>query len=156
MRISLVLTGKTREKYLQEGFELYRKRLDHYVPFSCTVIPDLKVTKKTGNMQVQEMEGDQILQRIKPGDFVVLLDERGKHYSSEEFAAYLQSMEGRTGHILFIVGGAYGFSEAVYNRADHKMSLSKMTFSHQMVRLLFVEQLYRAYTILNGEPYHHK
>lgn len=156
MKISLILTGKTKEKYLQDGVSEYVKRLEHYAPFKCHIIPDMKVSRKTSTGIVKQQEGQQILQRVKPADFVVLLDEQGKNYTSEDFAKYISGLEGRTGHTLFIVGGAYGFSEEVYQRANAKLSLSRMTFSHQMVRLIFTEQLYRAFTILKGEPYHHK
>jgi len=156
MKITLILTGKTKAGYLQEGVDDYLKRIRRYVPLSVEIIPDLKVSKKMNTEQVKKLEGQQILQRLKPADHVVLLDERGKRFTSEAFAAYLQALEGRTGQTSFVTGGAYGFSEEVYARCDRKISLSDMTFSHQMVRLIFSEQLYRAYSILNGEPYHHK
>ena len=156
MRISLILTGKTKEKYLQDGVAEYLKRLEHYVPFTCITIPDHKVTKKTDTGFLKVQEGKRVLQRIKAGDYVILLDERGKKYSSVEFSSYLTGLEARTGHAMFVVGGAYGFSEEVYKRANASISLSDMTFSHQMVRLIIAEQLYRAYTIQRGEPYHHK
>ncbi len=156
MKITLILTGKTKAGYLQEGVDDYLKRIHRYVPLAVEIIPDLKVSKKMSTEQVKKLEGQQILQRIRSADHVVLLDERGKRFTSEAFAAYLQSLEGRTGQTSFITGGAYGFSEEVYARCDQKISLSDMTFSHQMVRLIFSEQLYRAYSILNGEPYHHK
>jgi len=155
MRLTLILTGKTREKYLREGVEEYIKRLKHYAPFSVTIINDIKVSKKTGPEQVKKMEGSQILQHLKPADHVILLDEAGKMLSSLGFSEYLSSLEGKTGHSVFVIGGAYGFSDEVLERADAKLSLSLMTFSHQMVRLIFTEQLYRAYTIRKGEPYHH-
>lgn len=156
MRITLILTGKTKERYLQEGIEEYVKRLKHYVPFKVEVIPDAKHSRKTDVMLVKKNEGAQILQKIRSQDHVILLDERGNGFSSEDFASHLADLEGKTGSVVFVVGGAYGFSEEVYSRANEKFSLSKMTFSHQMVRLIFTEQLYRAYTILRGEPYHHK
>lgn len=156
MKLTLILTGKTKAGYLQEGVDEYLKRIARYVPLSVETIPDLKVSRKMNTEEVKKREGLQILQRLKPADHVILLDERGKRFSSEAFAAYLQGLEGRTGQTVFVVGGAYGFSQEVYERGDHKISLSDMTFSHQLVRLLFSEQLYRAYTILNGEPYHHK
>jgi 23S rRNA (pseudouridine1915-N3)-methyltransferase len=156
MKISLILTGKTKESYLQDGVAEYIKRLERYVPFNCITISDLKVKKKTEEAYVKAEEGKLILQRIKAVDFVVLLDERGKKYSSIDFSNYLSALEVRTGHTVFVIGGAYGFSEEVYKRSNASMSLSDMTFSHQMVRLIFTEQLYRAYTIQRGEPYHHK
>ncbi len=156
MRITLILTGKTKEHYLQEGIEEYVKRLKHYIPFSVVVLPDPKLSGKADLTQVKKVEGGQILQKLRSQDHVILLDERGKKYSSEGFASHLAGLEGRTGSVVFVVGGAYGFSDEVYGRANEKFSLSKMTFSHQMVRLIFTEQLYRAYSILRGEPYHHK
>lgn len=156
MRISLILIGKTKERYLQEGIEEYVKRLKRYIPFKVEVIPDGKHSRKTDVNLVKKSEGEQILQRVRNQDHVILLDERGKTFSSEGFATHLADLEGKTGSVVFVVGGAYGFSEEVYGRANEKFSLSKMTFSHQMVRLIFTEQLYRAYTILRGEPYHHK
>jgi 23S rRNA (pseudouridine1915-N3)-methyltransferase len=156
MRITLILIGKTKEKYLQDGVAEYIKRLERYVPFTCITIPDLKVSKKTETGYIKTQEGKLILQRIKGGEFVILLDERGKKYSSIDFSRYLSGLEARTGHTIFVVGGAYGFSEDIYKRSNASLSLSDMTFSHQMVRLIFTEQLYRAFTIQRGEPYHHK
>lgn len=156
MKITLLLTGKTKELYLQEGVNEYFKRVQRYVPFNAVVLPDVRVSGKISEEIVKNREGEQILQRIKSTDHVVLLDEGGIQHSSEEFAAYLSGLEGRTGHTVFLVGGAYGFSVEVIRRSNYKLSLSHMTFSHQMVRLIFAEQLYRAYTILKGEPYHHK
>ncbi|HER08556.1 MAG TPA: 23S rRNA (pseudouridine(1915)-N(3))-methyltransferase RlmH [Bacteroides sp.] len=156
MRITLVQTGKTRDPFIREGMEAFRKRLVHYVPFEIATIPDLK---KQGNMtmnEVQESEGSQMLRRIKADDHVVLLDERGEQYSSIAFAEYLNGLQGSVNRLLFVIGGPYGFSEAVYRRADSRVSLSRLTFSHQLVRVIFMEQLYRAFTILKGEPYHHE
>jgi 23S rRNA (pseudouridine1915-N3)-methyltransferase len=152
---TLVFTGKTRESYLREGVNEYLKRISRYAPITSVTIPDHKLSGKAGRDDVKRVEGEQILKRVKPGDYVVLLDESGKSYSSNEFARHLSGLEGRTGHTVFVVGGAYGFSDQVYQRGNERLSLSAMTFSHQMVRLIFTEQLYRAYTILNGEPYHH-
>ena len=156
MRITLILTGKTKSDYIAEGIGEYIKRIKRYVPFEVIIIPDIKSTRKTDSRLVKKNEGQQILQKIKPGDYLILLDERGRSYSSEKFAAHISALEGRTGSVVFVVGGAYGFSEDVYSLANEEFSLSKMTFSHQMVRLIFTEQLYRAFSILNGEPYHHK
>ncbi len=156
MKITLLYTGKTRFSYLEEGVGDYLKRIRRYVPLEVVVIPDVRVSKKTGQPEVKRQEGAQIMKRIKPADHVVLLDEGGKRYSSVQFARHLASLEGKTGQTVFVTGGAYGFAEEIYRRADEKLSISDMTFSHQMVRLIFAEQLYRAYTILNGEPYHHK
>lgn len=156
MKLKLILTGKTKAGYLQEGLDEYLKRISRYAPFAVETIPDLRVSGKMRTDEVKKQEGQQILQRLKPTDHVVLLDEHGKRFTSEAFAHYLVGLEGRTGQTVFIIGGAYGFSEEVVARCDQQLSLSDMTFSHQMVRLIFAEQLYRAYTILNGEPYHHK
>lgn len=156
MKITLLFTGKTKEKYLREGIDEYVKRIKRYVPFNSISIPDLKVTKKTGLDYIKIQEGSQLLQRIKAADFVILLDEKGSEYSSVGFAKYISDLEGKTGHLVFVIGGAYGFSKELLNRANAKVSLSKMTFSHQIVRLIFTEQLYRACTIIKGEPYHHK
>jgi 23S rRNA (pseudouridine1915-N3)-methyltransferase len=155
MRLTVLFTGKTRERYLKEGVAEYMKRIGRYAPLTTITLPDLKISGKMAQEQVKKMEGEQILKKLKPADHVVLLDERGKMFSSTQFAQHLSSLEGRTGHTVFIIGGAYGFSDEVQQRANATLSLSLMTFSHQMVRLIFAEQLYRAYTILKGEPYHH-
>ncbi|MDF1572084.1 MAG: 23S rRNA (pseudouridine(1915)-N(3))-methyltransferase RlmH [Bacteroidales bacterium] len=156
MKLKLILTGKTKAGYLQEGVDEYVKRIKRYAPLIVEMIPDLRLSGKMSTGEVKKLEGQQILQRLRPSDHVILLDERGKRFTSEAFAHYLEGLEGRTGQTVFVTGGAYGFSEEVLDRGDQKISLSDMTFSHQMVRLIFSEQLYRAYTILNGEPYHHK
>jgi 23S rRNA (pseudouridine1915-N3)-methyltransferase len=156
MKITLIVTGKTKESYLQEGIEEYVKRIRHYVPFNMITLQDVKVTKKSGKDLLLGKEAKQVLDRIKPTDHLVLLDERGKSLSSENFASFISGMEGRTGHLVFLVGGAYGFHDEIYSRANAEISLSRLTFSHQMVRLIFAEQLYRAFTILKGEPYHHR
>jgi 23S rRNA (pseudouridine1915-N3)-methyltransferase len=155
MRLTVLFTGKTKERYLEEGVGEYLKRIGRYAPLTTITLPDLKVSGKMPQEQVKKIEGEQILKKLKPADHIVLLDERGKMFSSTEFAQYLSALEGRTGHAVFVIGGAYGFSDEVYQRANASLSLSSMTFSHQMVRLIFAEQLYRAYTILKGEPYHH-
>ena len=155
MRITLIESGKTRDSFIQEGVEQFRKRVVKYVPFNIETIPDLKNTKNMTMKEVQDQEGSLILKRVKPGDYLALLDERGNQHDSISFARYLNSLEGRVNHLLFVIGGPYGFSEKVYNRADSRLSLSKLTFSHQLVRVIFMEQLYRAFTILKGEPYHH-
>ena len=155
MRITLIESGKTRDPFIKEGVELFRKRVVRYVPFQIETIPDLKNTRSRTMKEVQEQEGILLLKRIKSTDYMILLDERGKEFNSISFAEHLNSLEGRVKHLLFVIGGPYGFSESVYKRADARLSLSKMTFSHQLVRLLFMEQLYRAFTILKGEPYHH-
>jgi len=155
MRIALIESGKTRDPFIKEGVELFRKRVVRYVPFKIETLPDLKNTRNLTMKEVQEQEGILMLKRIKSTDYVILLDERGKEYNSITFAKHLNSLEGRVNQLLFVIGGPYGFSESVYKRADARLSLSKLTFSHQLVRLLFMEQLYRAFTILKGEPYHH-
>ncbi len=155
MRITLIETGKTKDPFIREGVELYRKRVVRYVPFKIETVPDLKNTRNKSMKEVQEEEGVLLHKRVKPGDFLILLDERGKEHSSISFAEYLNGLEGRVNHLLFMIGGPYGFSKSVYQRADATISLSKLTFSHQLVRVIFMEQLYRAYTILKGEPYHH-
>ena len=155
MRITLMESGKTRDPFIREGVELFRKRVVHYVPFRIETVPDLKNTKNLNMKEVQNQEGALMLKRIRPGDFLVLLDERGREHDSISFAEYLNTLEGRVNHLVFVIGGPYGFSEDMYQRADAKLSLSRLTFSHQLVRVIFMEQLYRAYTILKGEPYHH-
>jgi 23S rRNA (pseudouridine1915-N3)-methyltransferase len=155
MRITLIESGKTKDPFIREGVELFRRRIVRYVPFQVVTLPDLKNTRNMSMKEVQEKEGKLLLKRVKPGDYVILLDERGKEFHSIAFAEYLNGLEGRVSHLLFVIGGPYGFSKGVYNRADARLSLSKLTFSHQLVRVIFMEQLYRAYTILKGEPYHH-
>ena len=155
MRITLIESGKTRDPFIREGVEMFRKRLVHYVPFKIETIPDLKNTRNLTMKEVQNKEAALLLKRIKATDYLLLLDERGKEHNSISFAEYLNSLEGRVNHLVFVIGGPYGFSEEVYRRADAKLSLSRLTFSHQLVRLIFMEQLYRAFTILKGEPYHH-
>lgn len=157
MRIILLTVGKTDIGWVREGLEIYSSRLSHYVPFSIIEIPELKNTSALSKAQIKDKEGELILKTIRPSDRVVLLDERGKEYRSVEFADEIRKMTlGGGKDIVFVIGGAYGFSEAVYARCDGKMSLSRMTFSHQMVRTIFTEQLYRAFTIIKGEPYHHE
>ena len=145
------------ESYLREGMAVYESRLKHYAPFSVEEIPELKQVSAFTQDQIKEKEGGLILQRLKDSDFVILLDERGRTFSSLEWAANLQDrMAHGSGDIVFVIGGSYGFSKAVYDRCNDKLSLSRMTFSHQLVRLIFLEQLYRAFTIIRGEPYHHE
>lgn len=157
MRITLLLVGKTTNKHLEALVEDYCGRIGHYLPFEVKIIPELKSTKSLTVEQQKEKEGELILQHIRQGDRLILLDERGKQYRSVDFAAFLTkqcSMSAK--RIVFLIGGPYGFSKAVYEKSHSMLSLSLMTFSHQMIRLLFVEQLYRALTIQNGEPYHHE
>ena len=152
-----MVIGKTDRKYLQEGISVYEERLKHYISYLREEIPDLKGVSALSEVQIKELESGYILKKIEKGDLVVLLDENGKEMNSVGFSVKLEkwSLSG-VKSIVFVVGGAYGFSNAVYERANEKISLSKMTFSHQMVRLFFTEQLYRAFTILKGEPYHHR
>lgn len=156
MKISLVLVGKTDVAWVREGLTLYASRLSHYVPFGIVEIPELKNVSSLSREQIKEKEGELILSKLKPSDEVILLDERGKEFRSVEFARMIESKMSGGRNAVFVIGGAYGFSDAVYARADSMLSLSKMTFSHQMVRAVFAEQLYRAFTIIRGEPYHHE
>ena len=157
MTIKLLSVGKTDDAALQQLIDTYINRLGHYNRFELEIIPDLKKTKNLTVEQQKSMEGKLILDKINNSDFVALLDENGKQYSSEGFSEYLQKrLNSGMKQLIFVIGGPYGFSEDVYARANGKLSLSKMTFSHQMVRLFFTEQLYRAFTILKNEPYHHK
>jgi 23S rRNA (pseudouridine1915-N3)-methyltransferase len=157
MKITLLLVGKTAFPYINEGISIYEKRLSHYVNYSRVEIPELKGVQAMSKEQIKEKEGELILKNIKNTDDVILLDERGNTFTSLEWAAHLQkkiNYEGKD--IVFVIGGAYGFSQKVYQRAGSKISLSKMTFSHQIIRVIFLEQLYRAFTIMKGEPYHHE
>lgn len=156
MDIKLLTVGKTDVKWVKEGLDLYMARLSHYVPFTLKEIPQLKNVSALTREQIREREGELILKAVRPADEVILLDERGREFRSLDFARYLEEKLQRGRDVVFVIGGAYGFSEAVYARSDGKVSLSKMTFSHQMVRTLFAEQLYRAFTIIKGEPYHHE
>lgn len=157
MKIILLVIGKTDARYFTEAIEEYRKRLEHYIPFGIQVVPDLKNTKSLTVDQQKEKEGELILKNIQAGDYIVLLDEKGKEYTSVRFASYIEKkMHAVSRRLVFVIGGPYGFSQTVYDKASEKITLSRMTFSHQMVRLIFVEQLYRAMTILNNEPYHHE
>ena len=157
MKIVLVVVGKTNEKYLIEGIFDYQKRLKHYTNFEIVEILNIKNVKNFSEKELLKKEGEMILKQINTSDYLVLLDDKGNDFSSPSFAEKLQQwMISGKKRLVFVVGGAYGFSQEVYNRGNEKLSLSKMTFSHQMVRLFFVEQLYRGYTILNNEPYHHK
>jgi 23S rRNA (pseudouridine1915-N3)-methyltransferase len=156
MKITLLVVGKTTDQRLQTLIEDYQQRLKHYIPFEMVVIPDLRNAKALTQTQIKEQEGIEILRRITPSMDVILLDEHGREYRSIEYAQWIQKKMSAGRDITFIVGGPYGFSTAVYERADGKISLSKMTFSHQMIRLFFTEQIYRAMTILRGEPYHHE
>lgn len=157
MKIVFIVVGKTVDTHLQALAGDYAKRIGFYVPFEVQMVPDLKNTKNMTESEQKEREGELILKTLQASDFLVLLDERGKEYRSVEFAQYIQDkMLTSCKRLCFLIGGPYGFSEAVYQRSNAKVSLSKMTFSHQMVRVIFLEQLYRAMTILKGEPYHHE
>ena len=157
MTIKLLCIGKTDSKELQKLIEVYLKRLQFYTKFEIDVIPDLKKARNLDENQQKTKEGELILNKTQTSDFVVLLDENGKQFSSEAFSEYLQKrMNSGLKQLIFVIGGPYGFSEAVYQRADGKISLSKMTFSHQMVRLFITVQIYRGFTILKNEPYHHR
>ena len=156
-KITFLLIGKTTENFVNEAITKYANRLKHYVAFEIQVIPELKNTKNMPARQQKQKEGEAILKTLTDTDEVILLDERGKTFSSIEFAGFLENKMSSPGkRLLFVVGGAYGFSENVYNRANDKISLSKMTFSHQIIRPIFMEQLYRAMTIIKNEPYHHE
>lgn len=157
MNITLLVVGKTDEKYLQEGIDVYSKRLKHYVNFDLVVIPALKDQKGATHDEVKEREAALILKHTTKSDRIVLLDEHGTEHTSTGFAQYLQKqMNAGIRSLTFVIGGAFGFAPSVYAAASDKVSLSKMTFNHQMVRLFFAEQLYRAFTILNHEPYHNE
>jgi len=157
MRIKLLSIGKTEDPYLREGIELYIKKIRHYFPFEYEEHPALKQTKNLNFSEQKKREGEILLKKIVASDFVILLDEKGKHYSSVEFSDFLQQkILQNIKQIIFVIGGTYGFSEEVYQRKNHAISLSSMTFSHQMVRLIFLEQLYRGASILKNEPYHHE
>lgn len=155
MKIACWAIGKTADSYLEEGLKIYQKRLPHYTSFEWEIIPDIRKAGKLPPEKLKELEGEQILKRLKPDDVLILLDERGKSLTSRKFADYIAERQNRgIRRIVFQIGGAYGFSPAVYKRANGQIRLSEMTFSHQMIRLFFLEQVYRAMTILRNEPYH--
>ena len=156
MKIQLILTGKTTDARIASLIDEYRERLRHYVPFELVVIPDLKNAKSLTEEQVKAAEGEAILSRLTPAMEVILLDEHGREFRSVEYAGWLQKKMASGRDLMLVIGGPYGFSPAVYQRADGKLSLSQMTFSHQMIRIMAIEQIYRAMTILRGEPYHHE
>lgn len=157
MKISLMCIGKTDDGFVQAGIDNYLKRLKHYINFEMLVLPDIKNVKNLSQDQQKIKEGELILKQLQPTDFVLLLDERGKEYRSIDFSKFIeQKLVSSVHHLVFIIGGPYGFSDEIYRRANQQLSLSKMTFSHQMIRLFFVEQVYRAFTIMRGEPYHHE
>lgn len=157
MKILFLVVGRTVDKRLTSLIDEYAERVKHYIPFDMEVVPELKNTKSLTAEQQKEREGELLRKQLREGDYVVLLDEGGREFRSMEFAAYLEKKQSQVARrLVFIVGGPYGFSPDIYKLAREKVSLSKMTFSHQMVRLFFVEQIYRAMTILRGEPYHHE
>lgn len=156
MRITLLVVGKTSDSHIQALIEEYQQRLKHYVPFDFVVIPDIKNAKSLSEEQLKTAEGEAILSRLTPSMDVVLLDEHGREFRSVEYADWLQKKMSSAKDLTLVIGGAYGFSKDVYTRADGKLSLSQMTFSHQMIRIMAIEQIYRAMTILRGEPYHHE
>lgn len=157
MKIKIICIGKTQKSFLEEGEKEYLKRLSHYVQVEKIEIPDIKNAKKMSEQQIMDEEGKLILSKVSPGGLLVLLDEQGKERSSVGFSKWIQERMNRGGkHITFVIGGPYGFSQEVYQAANEKLSLSQMTFSHQMIRMFFCEQLYRAFTILRNEPYHHQ
>ncbi len=156
MKTELVVVGRTADKHFDAGIRDYVERIGHYMPFSFTVIPELRNTKNLTEEQQKTAEGELILKQLQPQDTVVLLDEHGKELCSVELAAWLERKRLTARRLVFVIGGPYGFSPAVYERANEQLSLSRLTFSHQMVRLVFVEQIYRACTIIKGEPYHHE
>jgi 23S rRNA (pseudouridine1915-N3)-methyltransferase len=156
MKCILILVGRTVSREFTRIIDDYCERITHYLPFSVTTIPELKNTKSLSEEQQKIAEGEMILKQIQVGDTVVLLDERGREPRSVELAQWLEKKQLSARRLVFVIGGPYGFSSAVYGRADEQLSLSRLTFSHQMVRAIFAEQLYRACTIIRGEPYHHE
>lgn len=156
MKVTLLTVGKTDKGWIKDGLEIYRGRLSHYVNFEMKEIPELKNVSGLSKDQIKAKEGELILKMLRPDDMVILLDEHGQESSSMEWSRKLEHLMQRGRNIVYVVGGAYGFSPEVYARKEGMVSLSRMTFSHQMIRVIFTEQLYRAFTIINGEPYHHE
>ncbi len=156
MKTLLIWVGKTTDKHITACIDDYVRRIGHYLPFGIVEVADLRNTKNLSESQQKELEGEQILRQLNDGDHLVLLDERGQERRSVAFAEWLTKRSMHVRRLVFVIGGPYGFSDKVYHRANERISLSLMTFSHQMVRLIFVEQLYRACTIIKGEPYHHE
>jgi 23S rRNA (pseudouridine1915-N3)-methyltransferase len=157
MKIAFLQTGKTSDRYLADGIAIFEERLRKYTAFEILTVPDVRSTRNMPLREQKMREGEQILRFIKTDDYTVILDEKGKEFSTVEFSSWLEKkflLQNK--RILFVAGGAWGFSDDVYKKADMRLSLSRMTFSHQMVRLLFLEQLYRAFTVIKGEPYHHE
>jgi len=157
MKYELWWIGKTNAAYLKEGIEMYTKRLSKYTNFNIKELPDVKNAKNLSHKELKLKEGKELIKRLEPKDYVILLDENGKSYSSMHFAQYIEKLQSASySKIVFIIGGAFGFSPDIYQRAQGKIALSDMTFSHQMVRMIFTEQFYRAFSIINNEPYHHQ
>lgn len=157
MKLTLLLVGKTDEGFVKQAFELFEKRLKHYLVFTSFVLPDIKNAGKISADELKTKEGELLLKQIQAADFVLLLDDKGQQFTSKEYATYLQKlMNAGTKNLVVVVGGAFGFSPQVYARANARLSLSKMTLTHQMVRIFFLEQTYRAMTIIKGESYHHE
>ena len=157
MRLTLLTVGRTDISWVRQGLDMYVGRLKHYISFDLVEIPELKNVSAFSQDQIKQKEGELILSKLKPADEVILLDEHGREFRSIEFSRFIEERMSRSGRdMVFVIGGAYGFSDAVYARANSKLSLSKMTYSHQLVRTIFAEQLYRAFTIMRGEPYHHE
>ena len=157
MKIALLQTGKTTEKYIQEGVNIYSGRIRKYSSFDIMTVPDLKNTRNLSPGDQKNLEGEKILKQLKTDDYVIILDERGKELSTIEFKTVMEkTMMMPKKRIIFVIGGPWGFSDEIYERSDLKLSLSRMTFSHQMVRLLFLEELYRVFTLIKGDPYHHE
>lgn len=157
MKIRLLTVGKTDTDWIRTGIAVYRDRLNHYINFSITELPDIRNTASLSKDQIKSREGDLILKSLGPGDHVILMDEKGREFTSSEWASWIgNKLAHLSGDLVFVIGGPYGFSEAVYARSNCMVSLSRMTFSHQMVRVIFTEQLYRSFTIIRGEPYHHE
>jgi len=156
MKITLIQIGKTHFDFVDEGFDMFAKRLKHYCKFEAHMIELPSKLKTTDIELIKKNEGELLLKKITSNDFMILLDENGKEYHSKEFAQFIQKQSLHQSSLTFVVGGAYGFSKEIYNRANTQLSLSKMTFSHQLIRLIFAEQLYRAFSIIKGEPYHHE
>lgn len=156
MKIKLIIHGKTSFSYLQEGISEYTQRINRYLKFEIITLADIKNTSAKTEAQIKHEEGKILLEKLEKKDYVILLDEKGKHFDSVKFATFIENqMINSTPWLVFVIGGAYGFSADVYQRAQQKLALSAMTFSHQLIRLIFMEQLYRAFTIINKEPYHH-
>jgi len=157
MKLALLQTGKTDEAYIRDAVAVYEKRIAKYARFEMITLPDIRNARNMPASVLKEKEGEQMLNIIRPDDMVILLDDKGREYTTMEFASFLKDrLMSSKKRILFVVGGAWGFDDKIYERADHKLSLSRLTFSHQLVRLLFAEQLYRVLTVISGDPYHHE